>query len=61
MFALDASIGPSRNSELPLQPKLAVGARFAYVTMNGRTEAPVMRRVRQLVAQHLAACATGVV
>lgn len=42
-----------RLRELALHPKLEVGARFAYVTMNGRTEAPVMRLVRELVAQCL--------
>jgi DNA-binding transcriptional LysR family regulator len=39
--------------ELPLKTKLKVNARFAYVTLAGRTEAPVMGWFRQFVQQHL--------
>lgn len=39
--------------ELPIKPKLHVGARFAYVTLAGRTEAPVMTWFRQFVREHL--------
>ena len=38
---------------LPIKPKLKVAARFAYVTLAGRTEAPVMAWFRQFVQQHL--------
>ncbi|MEY4344707.1 MAG: hypothetical protein RL032_539 [Pseudomonadota bacterium] len=39
--------------ELPIKPKLKVAARFAYVTLAGRTEAPVMGWFRQFVQEHL--------
>jgi DNA-binding transcriptional LysR family regulator len=39
--------------ELSIKPKLNVGARFAYVTLAGRTEAPVMAWFRQFVQEHL--------
>jgi DNA-binding transcriptional LysR family regulator len=39
--------------ELPVRPTLAIGARFAYVSLVGRTEAPVMQLFRQLVAERL--------
>jgi DNA-binding transcriptional LysR family regulator len=39
--------------ELPIKPKLKVDARFAYVTLAGRTEAPVMGWFRQFVLEHL--------
>lgn len=39
--------------ELPIKPKLKVGARFAYVTLAGRTEAPVMAWFRKFVREHL--------
>ena len=42
-----------RLCELQVEPALGIGARFAYVTLSGRTEAPVMQQLRQLVAEHL--------
>jgi DNA-binding transcriptional LysR family regulator len=39
--------------ELNLKPKLSAGARFAYVTLAGRTEAPAMAYFRQFVRDHL--------
>jgi DNA-binding transcriptional LysR family regulator len=39
--------------ELPVSPALNAGARFAYVTLAGRTEAPVMAVLRRFVAEKL--------
>ncbi|NML18141.1 LysR family transcriptional regulator [Azohydromonas caseinilytica] len=39
--------------ELPLQPALDFTARFAVVTLAGRTEAPAMPLVRKLVQEYL--------
>jgi DNA-binding transcriptional LysR family regulator len=39
--------------ELPLKPRLNAAARFAYVTLAGRTEAPVMAWFREFVRTHL--------
>ena len=39
--------------ELPLKPRLAATARFAYVTLAGRTEAPAMAYFRDFVREHL--------
>ena len=39
--------------ELPLKPRLNAAARFAYVTLAGRTEAPVMAWFREFVRAHL--------
>lgn len=39
--------------ELPIKPSLQIGARFAYVTLLGRTEAPVMSLFRRFVAETL--------
>lgn len=39
--------------ELTVQPPLRAGARFAYVTLTGRTEAPAMAILRHFVAQRL--------
>ena len=39
--------------ELPIKPKLQASARFAYVTLAGRTEAPMMAWFRQFVHEHL--------
>ncbi len=38
---------------LPVRPALTSGARFAYVTLAGRSEAPVMSLLRQFVAQRM--------
>lgn len=40
-------------AELPVRPRLAVGARYAYVTLAGRTEAPAMAFFRSFVLDHL--------
>jgi DNA-binding transcriptional LysR family regulator len=39
--------------ELPIKPTLKAAARFAYVTLAGRTEAPVMSWFRGFVREHL--------
>lgn len=39
--------------ELRLKPKLLATARFAYVTLAGRTEAPAMAYFRQFLRDHL--------
>ncbi len=39
--------------ELALQPSLRATARFAYVTLAGRTEAPAMAYFRDFVREHL--------
>ena len=39
--------------ELPVRPRLNATARFAYVTLAGRTEAPVMATFRAFVRAHL--------
>ena len=39
--------------ELPIKPTLKAAARFAYVTLAGRTEAPVMCWFRGFVREHL--------
>jgi DNA-binding transcriptional LysR family regulator len=39
--------------ELRMKQPLRATARFAYVTLIGRTEAPIMRQFRQFVALHL--------
>ena len=39
--------------ELNLKPKLSATARFAYVTLAGRTEAPAMAYFRQFLREHL--------
>lgn len=47
------AIAAGRLVELPLRPAVAVTARFAYVTLAGRTEAPVMRIFRAFVDDQL--------
>jgi DNA-binding transcriptional LysR family regulator len=39
--------------ELPVKPKLVATARFAYLTLAGRTEAPAMAYFREFVRDHL--------
>ena len=39
--------------ELQLKPRLLATARFAYVTLAGRTEAPAMAHFRQFLRSHL--------
>jgi hypothetical protein len=40
-------------AELKVAPPFKAAARFGYVTLAGRTEAPVMTLFRQFAAQHL--------
>jgi DNA-binding transcriptional LysR family regulator len=47
------AIARGRLAELHLAPRIQASARFAYVTLAGRTEAPVMRTFREFVAQRL--------
>lgn len=42
-----------RLCELPVQPALGIGARYAYVSLVGRAEAPVMQGFRKLVDERL--------
>jgi DNA-binding transcriptional LysR family regulator len=46
-------LADGRLVELRVNPRLAVGARYACVTLAGRTEAPAMVGFRQFVAAHL--------
>ncbi|MEI7445109.1 MAG: LysR family transcriptional regulator [Burkholderiales bacterium] len=47
------AIGRGRLVELPLAPRMRATARFAYVTLEGRTEAPVMSLFRDFVRERL--------
>ncbi|MCA3178055.1 MAG: LysR family transcriptional regulator [Burkholderiaceae bacterium] len=47
------AIARRRLAELHLAPRIQATARFAYVTLAGRTEAPVMRTFREFVAERL--------
>lgn len=51
--AARAGIAAGTLVELPLRPRLDLKARFAYVTLAGRTEAPVMSVFRRFAAQQL--------
>ncbi|WOP16831.1 substrate-binding domain-containing protein [Ottowia sp. SB7-C50] len=51
--AARSGIDAGQLAELRLSPPLAAGARFAYVTLAGRTEAPVMQLLRRFVAERL--------
>ena len=53
LAAANAGLNDGSLIELPLKPKLLASARFAYVTLAGRTEAPVMAWFRQFVREHL--------
>lgn len=55
LAAAREGIEAGRLVELPLQPPLRSQARFAYLTLQGRTEAPAMAWFRQFVARVLAA------
>ena len=46
-------IARGRLVELPLAPAMRATARFAYVTLEGRTEAPVMKVFRAFVRERL--------
>lgn len=47
------AIEAGRLVELRIVPRVAATARFAYVTLVGRTEAPVMKLFREFVAERL--------
>ena len=51
--AARAGIEAGTLAELRMAPALAAGARFAYVRLAGRTEAPVMQVLRRFVAERL--------
>ncbi len=53
MAAARSGLNAGSLVELSLKPKLQASARFAYVTLAGRTEAPVMAVFRQFVREHL--------
>jgi len=46
-------IAAGRLAELRITPAVRATARFAYVTLSGRTAAPVMRLFRRFVREHL--------
>lgn len=51
--AARAGIEAGQLAELATEPPMAIGARFAFVTLAGRTEAPSMGLFRQFVAERL--------
>ena len=51
--AARSGIAAGRLAELRMAPPLAGGARFAYVRLAGRTEAPVMQVLRRFVVERL--------
>lgn len=51
--AAQGAIAKGHLVELPLVPRVLATARFAYVTLKGRSEAPVMQRFRRFVDEHL--------
>ena len=51
--AARAGIEAGTLAELRMAPPLTAGARFAYVRLAGRTEAPVMQVLRRFVAERL--------
>ena len=53
LAAARAGIAAGQLTELMTEPPLSLGARFAFVTLAGRTEAPSMGLFRQFVAQRL--------
>ncbi|WP_309682367.1 LysR family transcriptional regulator [Polaromonas sp.] len=53
LAAARAGIEAGQLAELVTEPPLAFGARFAFVTLAGRTEAPSMGLFRQFVAERL--------
>lgn len=53
LAAARAGMATGELVELPTQPRLHSGARFAFVTLAGRTEAPSMGLFRQFVHDHL--------
>jgi len=53
LAAARAGIKTGQLAELVTEPPLTIGARFAFVTLAGRTEAPSMGLFRQFVAERL--------
>ena len=53
LAAARAGIEAGQLAELVTEPPMTSGARFAFVTLAGRTEAPSMGLFRQFVAQRL--------
>lgn len=53
LAAAHAGIEAGQLAELVTAPPLTIGARFAFVTLAGRTEAPSMGLFRQFVAERL--------
>ena len=53
LAAAREGVGQGRLVELPLSPRPAMGARYAYVRLAGRTEAPVMQVLRRFVDERL--------
>ena len=51
--AARAGIAAGPRAELPVSPPLTAGARFAFVTLAGRTEAPSMAIFRRFAEEHL--------
>ena len=51
--AARAGIAAGQLAELPVSPPLTAGARFAFVTLAGRTEAPSMAIFRRFAEEHL--------
>ena len=53
MAAASEGMESQRLVEIDLKPKLIANARFAFVTLAGRTEAPAMAHFRQFVSKQL--------
>ena len=53
LAAARAGIEAGQLAELLTEPPMTSGARFAFVTLAGRTEAPPMGLFRQFVAERL--------
>jgi len=53
MAAASEGLESQRLVEIDLKPKLIANARFAFVTLAGRTEAPAMDHFRQFVSKQL--------
>lgn len=60
MAAASEGLESQRLVEIDLKPKLIANARFAFVTLAGRTEAPAMAHFRQFVSKQLNLMKTSV-
>ena len=60
MAAASEGLDSQRLVEIDLKPKLIANARFAFVTLAGRTEAPAMAHFRQFVSKQLNLMKTSV-